>query len=31
MGFIDTIYEAAKKRKQRVAVPECTNPSMMRA
>ena len=31
MAFIDTIYERAKRNKQRVAVPECTNPSMMRA
>lgn len=31
MGFIDVIYEKAKAHKQRIAVPECTNPSMMRA
>lgn len=31
MGFIDSIYARAKACKKRVAVPECTNPSMMRA
>lgn len=31
MAFIDSIYERAKQDKKRVAVPECTNPSMMRA
>lgn len=31
MGFIDEIYERAKADKKRVAVPECTNPSMMRS
>lgn len=31
MAFIDHIYEKAKSNKKRVVVPECTNPSMMRA
>lgn len=31
MGFIDEIYERARASKKRVAVPECTNPSMMRS
>lgn len=31
MGFIDSIYEKAKQNKQRVAIPECTNETMMRA
>lgn len=31
MGFIDSIYEKAKANKKRIVVPECTNPSMMRA
>lgn len=31
MSFIETIYEKAKANPQRVVVPECTNPSMMRA
>lgn len=31
MSFIDSIYEKAKANKKRVVVPECTNPSMMRA
>lgn len=31
MGFIDSIYEKAKADKRCVAVPECTNPSMMRS
>ena len=31
MSFIETIYERAKANPQRVVVPECTNPSMMRA
>lgn len=31
MGFIDSIYAKAKENKQRIVVPECTNPSMMRA
>ncbi len=31
MAFIDSIYEKAKAVKKRVAVPECTNPSMMRS
>ena len=31
MGFIDVIYGTAKAEKQRIAVPECTNPSMIRA
>lgn len=31
MGFIDLIYEKAKKEKKRIAVPECNNPSMMRS
>lgn len=31
MSFIETIYERAKANPQRVVIPECTNPSMMRA
>ena len=31
MSFIDSIYERAKENKKHVVVPECTNPSMMRA
>lgn len=31
MSFIDTIYEKAKQNKKRIAIPECTNPNMMRA
>ncbi len=31
MGFIESIYEKAKQNKKRVAIPECTNESMMRA
>lgn len=31
MGFIESIYDKAKQNKQRVAIPECTNESMMRA
>ena len=31
MSFIETIYARAKANPQRVVVPECTNPSMMRA
>lgn len=31
MSFIETIYEKAKANPQRVVVPECTNPSMIRA
>jgi phosphate acetyltransferase len=31
MSFIDSIYEKAKANKKRIVVPECTNPSMMRA
>ena len=31
MRFIDSIYEKAKQNKKRIAIPECTNPSMMRS
>lgn len=31
MSFIESIYEKAKKSRQRVAVPECTNELMMRS
>lgn len=31
MGFIEEIYERARANKKRVAVPECTNPGMMRS
>lgn len=31
MSFIDSIYAKAKANKKRVVIPECTNPSMMRA
>ena len=31
MAFIDNIYKKAKENKQRVVVPECTNPNMMRS
>lgn len=31
MSFIDSIYKKAKANKKRIVVPECTNPSMMRA
>ena len=31
MAFIDSIYERAKANKKRVAIPECTNPTMMKA
>lgn len=31
MSFIDSIYEKAKGNQRRVAIPECTNPTMMRA
>ena len=31
MGFIETMYEKARENRKRVVVPECTNPSMMRA
>lgn len=31
MPFIDTIYQKAKENPKRVAVPECTNPRMMRS
>ena len=31
MSFIEAIYEKAKANRKRVAVPECTNSSMMRA
>ncbi len=31
MKFIETIYQKAKSGCKRVAIPECTNPSMMRA
>lgn len=31
MGFIDSIYEKAGRDKKRVAIPECTNETMMRA
>ena len=31
MEFIETIYRKAKEANKRVVIPECTNPSMMRA
>ncbi len=31
MKFIDEIYAKAKANKKRIAIPECTNPSMMRS
>ncbi|MBR2562106.1 MAG: phosphate acetyltransferase [Eubacterium sp.] len=31
MAFIDSIYEKAKQNKKRIAVPECTNETMLRA
>lgn len=31
MDFIGSVYEKAKQNKKRVAIPECTNASMMRA
>lgn len=31
MGFIESIYEKAKAEKQKIAIPECNNATMMRA
>ncbi len=31
MGFIESIYERARRIRQRIAIPECTNPVMLRA